>query len=51
MAVGQAMRLDGDVENRQSVRNVSKVIMCQIHLLVHESERRTLHPKLAVASI
>jgi len=51
VTVGQPMQFEGDVENRQHVRNVSEVIMHQIRLLAKESEHRTLHPKLAAASI
>jgi len=47
MTVGQPMQFDGDVEDRQHVRNVSETIMQQIRLLAHESEHRTLHPELA----
>jgi 1-acyl-sn-glycerol-3-phosphate acyltransferase len=51
MTVGQPMRFDGDVEDRQYVRHISEVIMHQIRLLTHESEHRTRRPKLAAASI
>ena len=49
MTVGQPMQFTGDVEDRQHVRNVSEVIMAQIRCLAHESEHRTLSPKLAAA--
>jgi 1-acyl-sn-glycerol-3-phosphate acyltransferase len=51
ITVGQPMQFDGDVEDRQHVRNVSEAIMYQIRQLAHESEHRTLFPKLAAASI
>ena len=51
MTVGQPMQFAGDAEDRPHVRNVSEAIMQQIRLLAHESEHRTLGPKLAVASI
>jgi 1-acyl-sn-glycerol-3-phosphate acyltransferase len=51
ITVGQPMQFDGDVEDRQHVRNVSESIMHQIRLLTHESEHRTRRLKLASASI
>jgi 1-acyl-sn-glycerol-3-phosphate acyltransferase len=51
MTVGQPMQFGGDVEDRQHVRNVSEAIMNQIRQLAHESEHRTLFPKLTAASI
>jgi 1-acyl-sn-glycerol-3-phosphate acyltransferase len=51
MTVGQPMQFDGDVDDRLHVRSVSEAIMHQIRLLAHESEHRTLRPKLAAASI
>jgi 1-acyl-sn-glycerol-3-phosphate acyltransferase len=51
MTVGKPMQFAGDVEDRQHVRYVSEAIMHQIRLLASESERRTLGPKLAAASI
>jgi len=51
MTVEQPMQFDGDVEDPQYVRNVSEVIMHQIRFLAHESEHRTLHPKLAAVAI
>jgi hypothetical protein len=41
MTVGKPMQFDGDVKDRQYVRNVSEAIMLQIRLLAHESEHRT----------
>ena len=41
MTVGKPMQFDGDVEDRQYVRNISEAIMLQIRLLAHESEHRT----------
>jgi 1-acyl-sn-glycerol-3-phosphate acyltransferase len=51
ITVGQPIQFDGDVEDRQHVRNVSEAIMHQIRLLTHESEHHTLFPKLAAAPI
>jgi hypothetical protein len=51
MTVGQLMQFDGNVEDRQHVRNVSEAIMYQIRQLAHESEHLTLFPKLTAASI
>ena len=51
MTVGQPMQFGGDVEDRLRVRHISELIMCQIRLLAHESEHRSLRPKLAAASI
>jgi 1-acyl-sn-glycerol-3-phosphate acyltransferase len=50
ITVGQPMQFEGNVEDRQYVRNVSEAIMHQIRLLTHESEHRTRTPKLAAAS-
>jgi 1-acyl-sn-glycerol-3-phosphate acyltransferase len=51
MTVGQPMQFSGDVEDRLHVKHISELIMSQIRLLAHESEHRSLHPKLAAASI
>ena len=40
MTIGEAMRFDGDVEDREYVRSVSGAIMRRISLLACESARR-----------
>jgi 1-acyl-sn-glycerol-3-phosphate acyltransferase len=47
MTVGEPMRFEGDVEDREYVRHLSDQIMREIKFLARESERRTRRLKLA----
>jgi len=47
MTAGEPMRFEGDVEDREYVRQLSDRIMREVKFLAHESERRTRRLKLA----
>jgi 1-acyl-sn-glycerol-3-phosphate acyltransferase len=47
MTVGEALRFEGDVEDREYVRHLSDGIMREVKFLAHESERRTRRLRLA----
>lgn len=50
MTVGAPMYFSGDVNDHEHVRNVTKTIMSQIHLLAHESRTRIRRRKPALAA-
>lgn len=47
LTVGEALNLDGNVDDREYVRQISEGIMRSIRLLAHESENRTRRFRLA----
>lgn len=49
VTVGDPIRFEGDVEDREFVRHVTDLMMREIRLLAHESERRMRRLKLAPA--
>jgi 1-acyl-sn-glycerol-3-phosphate acyltransferase len=51
ITVGMPMRFEGDVEDRQHVRNVTEKIMDQIRLLAEESRSRIHRLKAPVATM
>jgi 1-acyl-sn-glycerol-3-phosphate acyltransferase len=50
MTVGEPMQFEGDINDRQHVRNVTEAIMDQIRLLAHESKHRIHRLKPAATS-
>lgn len=50
VTVGDPIRFEGDVEDREFVRRVADLMMREIRLLAHESERRMRRLKLAPAT-
>jgi len=50
ITIGKPMQFEGDVEDRQYVRNVTEKIMDQIRLLAEESKRRIQRLKPVVTS-
>lgn len=50
ITVGDPIRFDGNVDDREFVRHISDLMMREIRVLAHESERRMRRLKLAPAT-